>query len=161
MSRVGSGRVKRFENLAGRFGSRGFEISRVGSGQEVLKPGGSGRVVTREILVTRGSRHHDQRVVLADLRIETADLACGLAFFKLIAACQRTFMVVPAPRELDPQVRPTRLKMIQNLPNPARKPPSPPGDTPTVCYHSVQKIIPGSNFSLTRHEVLLRECRVR
>ena len=53
ISRVGSGRVKRFQNLA----------VRVGSGQEVFKSRGSDWVMTREMWVTRGSSHHDPRVV--------------------------------------------------------------------------------------------------
>ena len=54
-SRVGSGRVRRFQNLAGRVGS--------GRVKRFSKSRGSGRVMTREIRVTRGSRHHDPRVV--------------------------------------------------------------------------------------------------
>ena len=80
ISRVGSGRAKRFQNLAGRVrsgqyvsksrgsgrvGSIGFKISRVGSSRvkRFSKSRGSGRVMIRKILVTRGSSHHDPRVV--------------------------------------------------------------------------------------------------
>ena len=61
-----------FENVAGRVGSgqQVFEMSRVWSGQvgsgrfmRYLKCHGSGRVMTREIRVTRGSGHNDPRVV--------------------------------------------------------------------------------------------------
>ena len=79
-SQVGSGRVNNFSILAGRIGSgqealkshgsvqvgsRGFQISRVGSGRfmRCLKCHGSGRVMTREIRATRGSGHNDPRVV--------------------------------------------------------------------------------------------------
>ena len=53
---------------SGRVGS-GQEVlksrgsGRVGSGEEVLKFRGSGRVMTREILATRRSSHHDPRVI--------------------------------------------------------------------------------------------------
>ena len=56
--RVGSGRVgssQEVSNLAGRVGSarvKGFSKSR-----------GSGRVMTREIRITRGSSHYDPQVV--------------------------------------------------------------------------------------------------
>ena len=80
MSRVGWGRVNKFSILAGRIGSgqealkshgsvqvgsRGFQISRVGSGRfmRCLKCHGSGRVMTRGIRVTRRSGHNDPRVV--------------------------------------------------------------------------------------------------
>ena len=65
MSRVGSRRANKFSILAGRVGSRGFQISRIGSGRVMrcLKCHGSGRVMTREIRVTRGSGHNDPRVV--------------------------------------------------------------------------------------------------
>ena len=69
MSWVGSDRVNKFSILVGR----------LGSGQEVFKSNGSGRVgsrgvqnvtgrgkswrVTRETRVSRGSGHHDPRVV--------------------------------------------------------------------------------------------------
>ena len=63
-----AGRVNGFQNVAGLVGS-GQNIynphgpGRVGSGQEVSKFRGSGQVMTREIRVTRGSSHHDPRVV--------------------------------------------------------------------------------------------------
>ena len=65
MSRVGSRRANKFSILAGRVGSRGFQISRIGSGRVMrcLKCHGSGRVMTLEIRVNRGSSHHDPRVV--------------------------------------------------------------------------------------------------
>ena len=64
MSRVGSGPGNKFKNLRpDRIGSRSLEISRVGLGEEVLKSRGSGQVMTREIRVTRGSSHHEPRVV--------------------------------------------------------------------------------------------------
>ena len=86
LGRVGSDRVKRFQNLvgrvgsgpgnmlqnlagpvgSGRVGSRGFKIPRVGSGRvkRFSKSRGSGRVMTRETRVTRESSHHDPRIVL-------------------------------------------------------------------------------------------------
>ena len=126
--RVGSGRVGSGLELfksrtSGRVGTRGLQISRVGLGQEVLKTrvsGGVGskgveisrvrtdRVMIRDLGVTRGSSHHIPRVVFCYPRTEPADLACGFAFFKLTAACQRA-LVVPAPagrtRGSDPWVR--------------------------------------------------------
>ena len=77
---------------------------------------------------------------LADPRVEPADLACGFAFFKLTAAYRRALIVMPASRGPDPRIRPAGPKIIEkNLPLPARKPLSSPGDTPVVSYHSVQK----------------------
>ena len=55
---------------------------------------------------------------LADPRVEAADLACGFAVFKLIAACRRA-LVAPALRGSDPRIRPAGPKMTQNLPLPA------------------------------------------
>ena len=66
---VGSGQEVLKFNGSGRIGSRGFEVSRVGSGQEVFemsrdgsdrvrrcsKCHGSGQAMTREIRVIRGS----------------------------------------------------------------------------------------------------------
>ena len=80
ISRVGSGQVITFENLtdrvasgqevstsrgSGRVGSRGVSVSRVGSGRvnRFSKSRWSGRVMAREMRVTRGSSHHDPRVV--------------------------------------------------------------------------------------------------
>ena len=114
MSRVGSGRV----------GSKSFKIARVGSGRvgsgrvkRFSKSRWSGRVMTREIRVTRGSSHHDPRVFWGDPRVfwgdprvfwgdlrvfwgdprvfwgdprvKPADLARGSAFFKLTAEGHR------------------------------------------------------------------------
>ena len=109
ISRVGSDRVNRASKSrgsgrvgSGRVGSRGFKISRVESGRvkSFLKSRGSGRVMTRELF-------------LGDSRVEHADLACGFAFFKHIAACRRV-LVVPAPCGIPPGP-----KMIQNVPLPA------------------------------------------
>ena len=68
--RVGSGWVKRFPNLAGRVGSGRVGSGRVGSGRvgsgrvkRFSRSRWSGRVMTREIRVTRDSSHHDPRVV--------------------------------------------------------------------------------------------------
>ena len=80
MSRVGSSRVRRCSKChgSGRVGSTSFQISWVGSGRVkrfsnltgrgrlchgVFKMSRAGRVMTREIRVTRGSGHHDPRVV--------------------------------------------------------------------------------------------------
>ena len=67
-SRVGSGRVGSGRVGAGRVGSgqevfKSRGLGRVGSDQEVWKSRRSGRVMTRETRVTRGSSHHDPRVV--------------------------------------------------------------------------------------------------
>ena len=117
----GSGRVENFSNLAWRVGSRGCEIARVGSGrvgsgQEVWKSGGSGRVMTREIQVAPESIHHDPRVEFsADPGVEPVHLACGFGFSnaQLPVGCPCRAC---APR--------TRLagKMIQSLPLPEQKP---------------------------------------
>ena len=51
ISRAGSGRVNRLQNLAGQ----------VGSGQEVSKPRGSGRVGSRGFQISRVGSGHDPR----------------------------------------------------------------------------------------------------
>ena len=106
MSRVGSGRVIVFRNLTGRVGS-----GRVGSGRvkTCRNSRWSGRVMTREIRVTRGPNAGQATMAralsLADPWVEPADLACGFAIFKLTVACRRV-LVVPAPRGgSDPRAR--------------------------------------------------------
>ena len=114
ISRVGSGRVKRFQNLAGRVGS-GQEASeyrgsgRVGSRGFKISPVGSGRVMTREIRVSRGSSHHDPRVVFrltrgSNPRIWPADPP----FSNLL---QLRAIAVQAPRG--------SVNTVQNVPLPA------------------------------------------
>ena len=95
ISRVGSGRVG-----SGRVGSRGFKVSQVESGRvkKVLISRASGRVMIRDIRVTRGSSRHDPQVVLADSRIKPADLACGIAFFKQLPAGGPLLSRAGAPR---------------------------------------------------------------
>ena len=93
ISRVGSGRVKRFSKSrgSGRVGSRGFKISRVGSGRV-----GSGQEVFKISRVGSGPDRRDtghfagqakmtRELFWADPRVKPADLAGGSAFFKLTA----------------------------------------------------------------------------
>ena len=68
ISRVGSGQAGQEVSKSrgsGRVGSIGFKISRVGSGRvnSFSKSRWSGRVMIREIRVTRGSIHNDPGVV--------------------------------------------------------------------------------------------------
>ena len=100
-------------------GQEVFNISRVGSGrvERFSISRGSGRIMTREIRVTRGPCQHDPRVVYADLRVEPADLTSGFAFSNLyIAACRRVHVVVPTPRGSDARIRPADAKKMQNSP---------------------------------------------
>ena len=114
ISRVGSGRVITFKNImgrdgsgqevsksrgSGRVGSIGFKISRVGSGRikKFSKSRRSGRVMTHELFS-------------ADPRVKPADLTQS-AFFKLTAEGHC--------RAGAPRVRPADPYIIQNLPLPA------------------------------------------
>ena len=129
-------------------GQGGFKISWVGSGEEVSKPRGPGRVgsivfkisrvgwgrikrfqnlasrdrvMTREIRVTRGSSHHDPRVVFGSPAGRTRGSGLRIRLFQtFIAACRRV-LAMPAPRGSDPRIRPAGPKLMQNLPLPACK----------------------------------------
>ena len=80
----------------------------------------------------------------ADLWAESADLACGFAFFFKIYSC-----LPEGPcRAGAPQAKPAGPKMIQNLPLPARKSTRP--DTPIVSY-----VITASIKIITRQQLLL------
>ena len=84
MSQVGSGRAKRFSNLT----------DRVGSGREVFKCHGSGRVMFREILVTLASGHHDTGVVFGC----PVGRACG-------SVSLQTYSCLPRGHSREPRVR--------------------------------------------------------
>ena len=120
---------------SGRVGSMCFKISRVGSGQELLKSCGSGRVGSgRDVSkYSRVGSGHDppdtghSRVKPpwpvgcfwltrgSNPRIWPADSP----FSHLLTAACRRVLVVPAPRGSDPRIRPAGPKMIHNLSLPA------------------------------------------
>ena len=56
-------------------------------------------------------------LLLADPRVDHADLACGFAFSKLTAACQRA-LAAPVLCGPNPRIRTASPKMIPNLPLP-------------------------------------------
>ena len=96
----------------------------------------------------------------ADPRIEPTDLACGFSFCKRTAACRRVLIVLPAPREPDPRIRPAGPKLIQNLPLPDENLSRPRAILRSYVIVAPRKNIPDSNFSRTRRKVLIRESRV-
>ena len=97
---------------------------------------------------------------LPDQRVEPADLARGFAFSKITAACRMALIVVPAPRGPESGIQPTGLKMIQPCRFLHEYLSRPWAMVRSHIIVAPRKTIQNSNFSRTRHKVLLREYRV-
>ena len=95
ISRVGPGRIKRFSNITGR----------VGSGPEVFKSRGSGRVGSWPVRYgsLAGRDPMTRELFSADPRVGPADLARGSVFLQ-------TDSCLPEGHSLDPRVLPSRSK---------------------------------------------------
>ena len=101
--RVGSGQEVSKPRGSGPVRSK-FQISRVGSGRvkRFAKSRGSGGVMTCKMRVTRGSSHHDPRVVFGSPAGQTRGIGRRIP---PISNVQLRAVAVQAPRGSDPRIR--------------------------------------------------------